>query len=614
MSDRRTTRLPSLAEPDEPESTSAKTHMSAFTEPPALMGTERAFVVNITGLGSKAKTYFIDQDGLVFGRSSECSVQFDDHGVSRRHARLTPLDGFEFEIEDLGSSNGTFLNGQRIDGAYRLRHDDRIRISNTTFRFDDGRDAHPTSAPASAAVSRRSAVWTVDSWTRKLATQQPRYDDPAEVERVVKRLQRLPPLVTSWEVEKLKKQLAEAQEGERFVLQGGDCAETFDDCESTTITNKLKILLQMSLVLMHAARKPIVRIGRFAGQYAKPRSKPTEIRGGVELPSYVGDLVNRPEFTPEARRHDPQLLISGYNHASLTLNFVRALCDGGFSTLRRPEYFDLAMFERADLPSELREDYMRMARTVAEGLSFLRTFGEGAMDEMAKVEFFASHEGLNLTYEAAQTRKVPRREGHYCLTTHMPWIGERTRDLQGAHIEFFRGIVNPIGVKLGPKADPQEIVELAQALNPSDEPGKLVFIVRMGAGVVGSKLPALVEAIRRARRRVLWISDPMHGNGFVTRTGIKTRNFDDIMKEIDESFDVHDACGSTFGGVHFELTGDDVTECIGAGTSEADLDTRYLTTCDPRLNYRQAVQMAFSIAQRIGTSSVRRQSTIPPML
>jgi 3-deoxy-7-phosphoheptulonate synthase len=233
---------------------------------------------------------------------------------------------------------------------------------------------------------------------------------------------------------------------------------------------------------------------------------------------------------------------------------------------------------------------------------------------MSTVEFFASHEGLNLIYESSQTRKVPRKEGHYCLTTHLPWIGERTRDLAGAHVEFFRGIANPVGVKIGPKADPGEVVDLVEALNPSDEPGKIVLIVRMGAGVVAQKLPAIIEAIRRARRTVLWMSDPMHGNGFVTRTGIKTRNFDDILKELDESLDVHDAYGSVFGGVHFELTGDDVTECVGAGTLETDLDLRYLTTCDPRLNYRQAIQMAFSIAERIGSSSVRRSSTIPPAL
>lgn len=609
---RKPVRLPSLNDDEgQFETTSAQTSVGLLSEAPTSEA-GRAFLVLVSGFGEAGTNHFISEAGLVIGRASSCDIALDDGGASRRHARIMPLDGGEFQLEDIGSSNGTYLNGRKIDGPYRLLHDDRIRIGGTVFRFDDGRGVAHSSEVASAPLSRRTTAWSLDSWTRKYAAQQPRYEDATEVAKVVARLKRLPPLVTSWEVEKLKAQLAEAQRGERFVLQGGDCAETFDECEPGSITNKLKILLQMSLVLMHAARKPIVRIGRFAGQYAKPRSKPTEIRGGVELPSYLGDLVNRPEFTPEARRHDPQLLLAGYNHASLTLNFVRALCAGGFSTLRRPEYFDFAMFERAALPNDLREDYSRMAKRVAEGLSFARVLGQGSNDDMSNVEFFASHEGLNLIYESSQTRKVPRKEGHYCLTTHLPWIGERTRDLAGAHVEFFRGVANPVGVKIGPKADPGEVVDLVEALNPSDEPGKIVLIVRMGAGVVAQKLPAIIEAIRRARRTVLWMSDPMHGNGFVTRTGIKTRNFDDILKELDESLDVHDAYGSVFGGVHFELTGDDVTECVGAGTLETDLDLRYLTTCDPRLNYRQAIQMAFSIAERIGSSSVRRSSTIPP--
>lgn len=609
MIERRPGRLPSLAEPDDIEGTHGKTSVGTGPSLGELPPTGRAYIVGISGSTGLGEVHFLQEgEEVVFGRAHSCTVRFEEQGVSRLHARITAKGDREFELEDLGSANGTFLNGRRIEGALRLRADDRIRIGSTTFRYDDGVESG-NGMPASAAVAR---TWSPESWKRYPAAQQPKYEDQEELARTVQRLRNLPPLVTSWEIESLKAQIAEAQAGERFFLQGGDCAETFAECESGVVTNKLKILLQMSLVLMHAARKPIVRVGRFAGQYAKPRSKPTEIRNGIELPSYVGDLVNRPEFTAEARRADPQLLVSGYFHAALTLNFVRALCDGGFSTLRRPEYFDLSMFERAELPSDLREDYKRLASRVTEGLNFMRTFGDGALDEMAKVKFFASHEGLNLVYESAQTRKVPRREGHYCLTTHMPWIGERTRDLRSAHIEFFRGIVNPVGVKIGPSATPEEVVELAKTLNPTDEPGKLVFIVRMGAGVVGTKLPPILEAIRRSRRRVLWISDPMHGNGFVTKTGIKTRDFDAILQEIEESFDVHEQCGSTFGGVHFELTGDDVTECIGAGTSESDLDTRYLTACDPRLNYRQAIQMAFSIAQRMGTSSVRRRSTMPP--
>ncbi|MDB4945958.1 MAG: 2-keto-3-deoxy-D-arabino-heptulosonate-7-phosphate synthase [Labilithrix sp.] len=539
------------------------------------------------------------------GRSSTCDIRVNEAGVSRVHAVIRGTRG-DYQIEDAGSANGTTLNGKLIAGAYQLKAGDRIGIGPVTFRFEHTpADEHGTTPVALAA-------WTPTSWKTKPAQQMPRYESAAEVDAVVDRIRTLPPLVTSWEIERLKNLMAEAQNGERFILQGGDCAETFRECDSTIITNKLKILLQMSLVLTQAARKPIVRIGRFAGQYAKPRSQPTETRDGVELPSYVGDLVNCPEFTAAARRHDPQLLLAGYHHASMTLNFIRALSAGGFSDLRRAEYFDLSVFERADLPSSLREDYIRMSKQVAEGLHFMRSFGTSSLDDLAKVEFFASHEGLNLVYESAQTRQVPNRNGHYCLSTHLPWIGDRTRALDSAHMEFFRGIANPVGVKVGPKSSPQEVVDALRFLNPSDEPGKVALIVRMGASAVQSKLPPLLQAVARSRRKVLWICDPMHGNGTATRSGLKTRNFDDILKEIEETFLAHEQAGTYFGGVHFELTGEDVTECIGGGLSEADLDTRYLTACDPRLNYRQAMEMAFRIAKRIGTSSVRRASSLPP--
>ncbi len=540
------------------------------------------------------------------GRSSTCDIRVNEAGVSRVHAVIRCTRG-DYHIEDAGSANGTILNGKRILGAYQLKAGDRIDLGPVTLRFE-----HAVAEETKDATSTALAAWTPTSWKTKPAQQMPRYENAAEVDAVVERMHSLPPLVTSWEIERLKNLMAEAQNGERFILQGGDCAETFRECDSTIITNKLKILLQMSLVLTQAARKPIVRIGRFAGQYAKPRSQPTETKDGVELPSYVGDLVNCPEFTPAARRHDPQLLLAGYHHASMTLNFIRALCAGGFSDLRRAEYFDLSVFDRADLSSSLREDYVRMSRQVAEGLQFMRSFGSTSLDELAKVEFFASHEGLNLVYESAQTREVPNRNGHYCLSTHLPWIGDRTRALDSAHMEFFRGIANPVGVKIGPKSSPQDVVDAVRFLNPTDEPGKVALIVRMGAAAVQSKLPPLLQAVARSRRKVLWICDPMHGNGTSTRSGLKTRNFDDILKEIEETFLAHEQAGTYFGGVHFELTGDDVTECIGAGLSEADLDTRYLTACDPRLNYRQAMEMAFRIAKRIGTSSVRRASSLPP--
>jgi 3-deoxy-7-phosphoheptulonate synthase len=452
--------------------------------------------------------------------------------------------------------------------------------------------------------------WSPDSWKSKPAAQQVVYGEPAEVERVVEKLRTFPPLVTSWEIERLKTLIAEAQRGKRFLLQGGDCAETFADCRSPIITNKLKILLQMSLVLIHGGHRPVIRVGRFAGQYAKPRSKPTETREGLELPSYFGDLVNRPDFSPAARRADPQLLLTAYEHAAMTLNFIRALTDGGFADLHHPEYWDLSFFHRAELPEELRAEYGRMSASIAEALRFMEAFGEDTVDGMTSVDFFTSHEGLHLPYESAQTRQVPRRAGFYDLTTHMPWIGERTRALSGAHVEFFRGIRNAVGIKVGPTAPPSEIVDVVRTLNPEDEPGKIVLITRMGASKIEKALPPLIEAVRASGLRVLWICDPMHGNMIQTSSGLKTRDFDQILREVELSFDVHEACGSFLGGVHFELTGDDVTECIGGGIREADLDRSYLTACDPRLNYRQALEMAFRIAYKM--AATKRRTTTPP--
>jgi 3-deoxy-7-phosphoheptulonate synthase len=437
--------------------------------------------------------------------------------------------------------------------------------------------------------------WHVESWKEKPHAQDVTYEDPEELAAVVAKLKTLPPLVTSWEVERLKEQVAEAQQGKRFLLQGGDCAETLADCQPGIIANKLKILLQMSLVLIHAAKKPVVRVGRLAGQYAKPRSSPTETRDGVVLPSYFGDIVNRPAFTPEARRFDPRAMLDAYGHAAMTLNFIRSLSVGGFADMHHPEYWDLGFMSRADLPDDIRAEYKQTTEKLAEALRFMEAIGETTVDELTRVSFYTSHEGLNLHYESAQTRKVPRREGHYLLTTHMPWIGERTRAIDGAHVEFFRGIENVVGVKLGPKVDPQEAVRLFTILNPTNEPGKIVAITRMGAANVEKVLPPLVDAVQRAHRRVLWVCDPMHGNGIVTSTGLKTRSFDDILLEIERTFAIHERLGTVLGGVHFELTGEDVTECIGGGVEEADLDKNYLSVCDPRLNYRQALEMAFRL-------------------
>lgn len=457
--------------------------------------------------------------------------------------------------------------------------------------------ANPPTAAAASAVP--SEPWSPHSWRNKTAHGMPVYPETAPIDDASIALAALPPLVTSWEIERLRAGLAEAEQGKRFILQGGDCAERLDDCQSEAIANKLKILLQMSLILVHAVKKPVVRVARLAGQYAKPRSNHAETRsvGGadVTLPSYFGDLINRPEFTHQARTPDPWLLVRGYQHAALTLNFVRSLTEGGFADLHHPEYWDLSFFKHASLSAARREDYQSLVANLADGLRFMEALSERSITDATRVEFFTSHEGLSLWYEAAQTRRVPRREGWYDLTTHLPWIGERSRQLDGAHVEFFRGIRNPVGVKIGPSAKPSDVIELARRLNPANEAGKLVLIARMGAGKVEAALPPLLEAFHGADLRGAWICDPMHGNGTTTSQGVKTRSFDAILAELVGACRVHAKSPIPLAGVHFELTGEDVTECVGgaSGVTEADLGTNYGSLCDPRLNYAQAMEMAF---------------------
>lgn len=444
-------------------------------------------------------------------------------------------------------------------------------------------------------MSEHLGEWTPNSWQSKPAVQQPAYPDPNALLNVVERLSKLPPLVTSWEIEKLRSQLADVVRGERFLLQGGDCSESFDDCQSDSITSKLKILLQMSLVLTQGGRKRVIRVGRFAGQYAKPRSNDFETRGGVTLPVYRGDMVNRPGFTEKDRRPDPELLLRAYERAALTINFIRALVDGGFADLHHPEYWELGFVRKSPRANE----YMRMVESIGESLRFMETLTGSTIAEMSRVDFFTSHEGLHLWYEQAQTRKVPRRPYWYNLATHFPWIGNRTRAIGGAHVEYFRGIRNPIGVKIGQPITPDELVALCEVLNPDNEPGRLTLIHRFGADAVERELPPLVEAVRKRGFAVIWCCDPMHGNTEVTATGVKTRRFDRILRELELSFCILKECGSHLGGVHFELTGDPVTECIGGacGLTEADLSRDYRSSVDPRLNYEQALEMALSLAR-----------------
>ena len=437
--------------------------------------------------------------------------------------------------------------------------------------------------------------WHPASWQSRAAHQQPVYTYARAVERTVSALSRLPPIVVSWEVEALRKHLASAQRGERFLLQGGDCAESFEDCESDQIAQKLKILLQMSLVLLHGLKKPIVRVGRMAGQYAKPRSADTETRDGVTLPSYRGDIVNRAPFTAADREPDAQLLLRGYERAALTLNFVRALVDGGFADLHHPEYWNLSFVHH----SPLKDAYQRIVDSIADSLDFFESISGRPVHETNRVEFYASHEGLHLLYEQAQTRFIQRQQRWYDLSTHMPWIGMRTAQVDSAHVEFFRGISNPIGVKVGPGMNAEWLQALVGTLNPQNEPGRLTLIHRFGVKNIERDLPPLIQAVRATGQTVLWVCDPMHGNTETTAAGVKTRRFDNILGEFEAARRVHEESGSYLGGVHFELTGEDVTECIGGarGLTEADLKRAYRSQVDPRLNYEQALELAMLIAR-----------------
>jgi 3-deoxy-7-phosphoheptulonate synthase len=437
-------------------------------------------------------------------------------------------------------------------------------------------------------------AWHPASWQSHPASQQASYPDEAALDRVVAELSRLPPITTSWEVDALKAHFAKAQNGEAFVLQGGDCAETFDECTSENIVAKLKILLQMSLVMIYGLKKPVVRVGRMAGQYAKPRSADTETRDGQTLPSFRGDLINRSGFTADERIPDPQMILRGYERSALTLNFVRSLIDGGFADLHHPEYWDLDWVGHSPAASE----YRNIVSSISDSLDFLETVSGRQFHRTQRADIYAAHEGLHLHYEQAQTRFLERRGRWYNLTTHFPWIGMRTAQLDGAHIEYFRGIANPVGVKIGPGMTREWLQGLIAALNPNNEPGRLTLIHRFGVKSVAEHLPDMIRAVKDVGATVLWVCDPMHGNTESTSDGTKTRRFDAIVGELEAAFKVHKSMGSHLGGVHLELTGENVTECTGGarGLTDADLARAYKSTVDPRLNYEQAMEVAMRIA------------------
>lgn len=449
--------------------------------------------------------------------------------------------------------------------------------------------------------------WSPDSWQTRKILQMPVYPDKKELDEVVNKLSSLPPLVTSWEIEDLRNKLAEVSEGKRFLLHGGDCSESFEDCNSQIITNKLKILLQMSLVLVVGSKKPVIRVGRIAGQYAKPRSSDTETRDGMTLPSYRGDLINKLGFTKEERTPNPQLLLRGYERAALTTNFIRALMAGGFADLHHPEYWDLSFMDHSSHSRQYRE----IVEHISHSLDFLESVTTKRIDELERVDFFTSHEGLHLYYEQAQTRQLPRRTGWYNVSTHFPWIGDRTRAIKGAHVEYFRGIRNPIGVKVGPTMTPLELTNLVDILNPTNEPGRITLIHRFGTDKIEHYLPPLIKALKRSGQKVVWVCDPMHGNTETTRNGYKTRSFNRILEELENAFYIHNELGTYLGGVHLELTGDDVTECVGGarGLAEKDLCRAYKTQVDPRLNYEQAVETAMLVAELMNKMSGTKRAS-----
>jgi len=468
-------------------------------------------------------------------------------------------------------------------------------------------EERPLTDPESKSDHNLGDAWSLDSWRAKESVQQPNYPDAGAVQAACDELRQLPPLVTSWEIETLRLQLAEAAEGKRFLLQGGDCAERFDECTPDNITSKLKILLQMSLVLVYGGGRRVIRVGRFAGQYAKPRSDDKETRDGVTLPSYRGDNVNRPEFEASARVPDPGLLIRGHKHSAMTLNFIRALIDGGFADLHHPEYWNLSFVEH----SPLRAEYEQMVESIGDALVFMESIAGAQAGQINRVDFFTSHEALALLYESAMTRSVPRRSGWWNLSTHMPWLGVRTADPQGGHVEYLRGIRNPLGVKVGPTTDIKTLLRVLDALDPVDEPGRITLIHRFGANQIGKCLPPLLNAIKATGRTVLFTCDPMHGNTetVVPQSGpwagakVKTRKFGHILSELEQAFEIHGRVGTIMGGVHFELTGEEVTECTGGarGLVDEDLAQAYRSHVDPRLNYEQSLELAMLIAKRMGT-------------
>ncbi len=450
--------------------------------------------------------------------------------------------------------------------------------------------------------------WAPDTWRSRPVFQVPDYPDAVALAQVEQVLGKVPPLVFAGEARRLKNGLAKAVEGKAFVLQGGDCAESFSDFSANNIRDMFRVLLQMAVVLIFGSAVPVVKIGRIAGQFPKPRSSPTETLDGVTLPSYRGDMINGYEFSPESRVPDPQRMVQAYSQSAATLNLLRAFAQGGYADLHQVHLWNQGFVAR----SPQGERYQALADRLTETLDFMAACGftSETSPQIRETEFFTSHEALLLHYEQALTRVDSTSGDWYDCSAHMLWIGDRTRQADAAHVEFMRGIKNPIGLKAGPSLDPSDLLRLIDILNPENEPGRLSIISRMGADKVETALPTLVQAVAREGRKVVWLCDPMHGNTTTASSGFKTRSFDRILREVRGFFDVHEAEGSQAGGVHFELTGQDVTECTGGAQAITDsvLGDRYQTQCDPRLNASQALELAFLIAEEL---KQRRRGFVP---
>ena len=456
-------------------------------------------------------------------------------------------------------------------------------------------------------MSVSDQVPTLEQLAALSPRQQPTYADPADVAAVIAKLRVLPPLVFAGECDELRTKMASVAAGEAFLLQGGDCAETFDGVTAANIQGKLRTLLSMAVVLTYAAQVPIVKVGRLAGQYAKPRSSDTETRDGVTLPTYRGDAVNGSAFTAASREPDPQRLLGVYNASAATLNLSRAFLTGGFAHLRSVHSWNADFVKN----SAAGVQYQNLANEIDRALAFMVACGINER-EFATVDFYSSHEALLMEYEHALTRIDSRTGQPYGTSGHFLWIGERTRQLDGAHVELMRHVRNPLGVKLGPTTTADTALELADRLDPEHEAGRITFITRMGAGKIRELLPEVVSKVTASGRQVAWVCDPMHGNTFEARNGYKTRAFSDVMDELNGFFDVHEELGTWPGGVHVELTGDDVTECVGGSDElvEADLVNRYETLCDPRLNRNQSLELAFLVAERLTDGRIKRANPV----